>query len=169
MIKLKRYAEKIDQEERTDFLVHDLNVSIGKLIAKLEKVRLKPKKTLDRKLMYEAREAIGEVYWHFVQLVKMGEVSFSELEMEDKPELKDRYFDEGFTHLRRAAVQAVQISEWRQSQIDDTQTEIDFTPFRELHFRMKRAVYHFGLYDLRTVLERDLQQRFDDKSLTLYD
>ena len=169
MMKLKRYAQEVEQEERTDFLVHGLNVSIGRLVAKLEEVRLKPRKTLDRKLTYEARKAIGEIYWHFVQLVKMNDVSFSELEMESEPELKDRHFDEGFTHLRKAAVQAVQISEWRQSQIDDSQSEIDFTPFRELHFRMKRAVYHFGLYDLRTVLERDLQQRFDDKSLTLYD
>ena len=167
---LKRYAEKLEQTDRQiDFLIHGLNAKLGKVISKLETVRLKPRKTLDRNITREVHETFGDVYWHFAQLLKsIDTISFSELNMGSEPDLKDRHFDEGFTHLRKASLQSAEISEWRKRDIEEDEN-IDSTPFQELHFRMKRAVYHFGLFDLRTVLERDLQWRKNDKSLTLYD
>lgn len=168
---LKRYAEKLSRSDRQiDFLIHGLNAKLGKVISKLETVRLKPRKTLDRKLTHRVHETFGDVYWHLVQLLKsIDTISFSELNMGSEPDLKDRHFDEGFTHLRKASLQSAEISEWRKRDIEEKDENIDSTLFQELHFRMKQAAYHFGLFDLRTVLERDLQRRKNDKSLTLYD
>lgn len=167
---LERYAEKVSRSDhQIDFLIHGLNAKLGRLISKLETVRLKPRKTLDRKLTREVHKTFGDVYWHFAQLLKsIDTISFSELSMGSEPDLKNRHFDEGFTHLRKASLQAAEISEWRKRDIEKKES-IDSTPFQELHFRMRRAAYHFGLFDLRTVLERDLQRRKNDKSLTLYD
>ena len=170
MMTLERYAEKLDRSNhQVDFLIHGLNARLGRLISKLEKVRLKPRKTLDRSLTHNVHELFGDVYWHAVQLLKSTDsISFSEMKMRDEPELQDRHFDEGFMHLRKASLQSAEISEWRKRSIEKNEN-VDPTPFQELHFRMKRAAYHFGLFDLRTVLERDLQRRKNDKSLTLYD
>jgi len=167
---LERYAEKLGQtNHQVDFLIHGLNAKLGNLISKLETVRLKPRKTLDRELTREVHEIFGDVYCHFVQLLKsVDTISFSELNMGSELDLKDRHFDEGFTHLRKASLQTAEISEWRKRDIEEGEN-IDSSPFQEFHFRMKRAAYHFGLFDLRSVLERDLQRRKNDKSLTLYD
>lgn len=179
---LETYAQKIGEVEvengsLRDYHIHGMIGSTRRIMSKLEEIRLKPRKTLDRKITHDIGTRFGRVYWHFVHLVQNIGFDLSEVEKRSEDfidvEEADRHFEEGFEDFRRVMQSAAKIANIRSQEIEcdccSLEEKVSLETLADIHVRMRRAIHHFGLFDLRLMLERDLQQRKNDKSLTLYD
>jgi len=176
---LETYAQEIGEAEveSRDYFIHGMIGSARRIMSKLEEVRLKPRKTLDRKITHDIGTRFGTVYWHFIHLVR--NIGFDPSEVEERSEElidveeADRHFEEGFEDFRRVMQNAAKIAKLRSQEIEcdccSLEEKVSLETLADIHGRMRRAIHHFGLFDLRVVLERNVQQRKNDKSVTLYD
>jgi len=171
--KTRETAVYPDDYER-DYVVHGLVDEAGELVRTVKDVGGEVCCITDNSgstvHVEQICKEMGDLMWYLARAVDHFDFEpadfFKVLENERKVKQDHMSFDTGKEKVEEALLLAAQINGHQKKSVRDDADKTDHIEMalRNILLNLRQAAHHFGLFDIRVVMERNIEKLFDRKA-----
>ena len=148
-----------------DYVIHGLVDELGELMRISQEVQGSVDKDIGSTThVTQVCKEMGDAMWYLARLA--DHFNFDLIEHFEEPHEVEMNLEEGQARVQEAFLQAAKINGFQKKSVRDDADKVSHieAAAANILFELRKAAHHFGLFDLRVVMRRNIEKLFDRKA-----